>query len=55
MAAGLECASTEAKSETSEDSDQVGVPGSAAAVAFPVLTVKDCVLACCCGSFRLIQ
>lgn len=54
-AAGLEWASTDAKSEASEDSDQVGVLGPAATVAVSVLTVKGSVPRCCCGSLRLSQ
>ena len=57
-AAGLELASTEAKSETSEDSDQVGVLGSAVAgAAVSILTLEEAspVLGCCCGWLSLSQ
>ena len=50
-AAGLECASTEAKSEASEDADHVGVSGSAESLVGPVVTLNGS--ACMgCGSLR---
>lgn len=55
LAAGL--ASTDAKSEASDDSDHLGVPRSAVdieVVIFSVFTVRLLLFCCCCGP-RLSQ